>query len=81
MSDVFKFLPFDLSAGHGVGGISSFECLNRHLIATHHMGSTSCQLGWVQLTHGIDLLLKCATVFRFGIEPVAVAMGLEGGFL
>ncbi len=84
MPNVFKFLQLDLSERHRFGGINPFECLDaRHFIATHQVGATGFQSGClqVQLAHGINLLLKLTAIFQLSVEPVAVAMGLERGFL
>ena len=81
---VFEFLTFDVTGLHGQRGVQTLQGLNAgHLIRPHHMRALGSQGGggFIDLTHGADLLGQLDGVIGRRREPRALAMRLQRAHL
>jgi len=76
---VFEFEPLHMTGQHRQRGVETLQCLDsRHLIGTHHMRTLRRKhgSGFIDVTHGADLLGQRRRIVGRRRQPVALAMGL-----
>jgi|GEM_PF-2666961 len=84
MTDIFKLLECYFARLHGMVGSGPFPSGDAgHLVGTDDMNPLLVQVASivVKLTHRFDLLGEGLGVVRFGIQPIAVAVGLKFSLL